>query len=283
MGRERNRTRQLLFLCLAGLNLFFFMGCAALSKLVCPPPEKPAEKISPKEILSPADKSVEKATQLLRSGRFEASLQESEKALSWAGKKSPADKAIYNMGLVYAHAQNPQKDYEKSLHYFNMILKDYPWSPLTEEAKIYINILQKNKELNEQMRKMTEAHRRLDYGKIRPDRLGQANELFKKGDFEGSLKENQRVLSLPGKTIPRDRALFNLGLIYAHAENPQKDYGKSLFYFNKMITDYPESPLNPEAKVWVKILQENQKLQEMIKKVKEVDIAVEEKKREKGK
>lgn len=282
MGRERSRTRKFIFLCLASLNFFFFLGCASLSKLISPP-ETPAEKIPPKETLSAADKSIEKANILLRQRKFEASVKENERALSLAGKNSPGDKALLNMGLIYAHEENPQKDYEKSLYFFNTILKDYPRSPLVEEAKLYIRLLQENKELNEQIRKLAESPRKAEYVKVLPDKLGQANELFKKGDYEGSLKENQRVLSLIGKTIPRDRALFNMGLIYAHGENPKKDYGKSILYFNRVITEYPESPLIPEAKAWVKILQENQQLLEMIKKVKEVDIAVEEKKREKGK
>lgn len=283
MGRERSRARQLFFLCLAGLNFFFFLGCASISKLISPPAEAPVEKIPPQKTLSPADKSIEKANNLLQQGKFEASVKENERALSLAGKNSPGDRALFNMGLIYAHGDNPQKDYEKSINFFNMILKDYPRSPLVEEAKVYIRILQENRELNEQIRKLAESHRKPEYVKLIPDRLGQANELFKKGDYEGSLKENQRVLSLSGKTTPRDRAIFNMGLIYAHGENPKKDYGKSLFYFNKVITDYPESPLIPEAKAWIKILQENQQLLEMIKKVKEVDIAVEEKKREKAK
>lgn len=283
MGRERSRARELIFLCLACLNFVFFLGCASISKLISPPAEAPAKKIPAQETLSPADKSIEKANKLFRQGKFEASVIENEKALSLAGKNFPGDKALFNMGLIYAHGENPQKDYEKSLYYFNMILKDYPRSPLVDEAKVYIRLLQENKDLNEQIRKLTESHRKPEYIKLIPDRLGQANELFKKGDYEGSLKENQRVLSLSGKTIPRDRAIFNMGLIYAHGENPKKDYGKSLFYFNKVITDYPESPLTPEAKAWVKILQENQQIMEMIKKVKEVDIAVEEKKREKAK
>lgn len=282
MGRERSRTGHLIFLCLASLNFFFLLGCASLSKLISPPPEAPVEKIPAKETLTPADMSIEKANKLLRQGKFTASVKENERALSLAGKNSPGDKALFNMGLIYAHGENPQKDYEKALNFFNTILKDYPWSPLVEEAKIYIRLLQENKELNEQIRKLAESHRKPEYGKVPPDKLGQANELFKKGDYEGSLKENQRVLSLSGKMIPRDRALYNMGLIYAHGENPKKDYGKSLFYFNKVVTDYPESPLIPEAKAWVNMLQENQQLLEMIKKVKEIDIAVEEKKREKG-
>ncbi|MGQ9695317.1 MAG: tetratricopeptide repeat protein [Thermodesulfobacteriota bacterium] len=283
MGRERGRTRQLIFLCLAGVNLFFFLSCASISKLISPPPETPAGKIPVKEPLSPADKSIEQANKLLRHGQFEASMKENERALSLAGRKPPGDKALFNMGLIYAHDRNPQKDYEKSIYYLNMMIKDYPWSPLAEEARIYVHLLQENKELTEQIKKLTKNYKKSEFEKKTPDKLRHANELFNKGDYEGSLKENQRVLSLSGPTIPRDRALFNLGLIFAYGENPNKDYGKSIFYFNKLMADYPESPLIPEAKAWVKMLQENKQLIEMINKVKEVDIAVEEKKRGKEK
>jgi tetratricopeptide (TPR) repeat protein len=114
------------------------------------------------------------------------------------------------------------------------------------------------------------------------ERLERAAQLFKQGDYDGSLKENQRVLSHAGKNLPGDRALFNMGLIYADRENPKKDHEKSLLFFNKIISDYPQSPLVEEAKLWVRVLRENEKLREVIEKFKEVDIAVEEKKREKA-
>ncbi len=120
------------------------------------------------------------------------------------------------------------------------------------------------------------------------DILGRAELLFKQGDYDGSLKENQRVLSISGKNPPGDKALFHMGLICAHWENPKKDYDKSLLFFNKILTDYPQSPLVQEAKIWVGLLQEragmlqeNEKLKKVIQKFKEVDIEVEEKKREK--
>jgi TolA-binding protein len=112
--------------------------------------------------------------------------------------------------------------------------------------------------------------------------LGRAEQLFKRGDYDGSLKENQRVLSISGKNPPGDKALFNMGLISAHWENPKKDYAKSLLFFKKVLTDYPQSPWAEEAKIWIGVLQENEKLKKVIEKFKEVDIEVEEKKREKA-
>jgi len=128
-----------------------------------------------------------------------------------------------------------------------------------------------------------------EHPKPEVENLGRAEELFKRGDYDGSLKENQKVLSTSGKNPPGDKALFNMGLIYAHWENPKRDYDKSLLFFKKLLTDYPQSPLAGEAKIWVGVLenwvgvlQENEKLKKVIEKFKEVDIEVEEKKREKA-
>ncbi len=112
--------------------------------------------------------------------------------------------------------------------------------------------------------------------------LLRAKELFDLGDYPGALKENQKVLSLSGKKSPRDQALFNMGLIYAHAENPQRDIPKALHLFRKILKDYPGSPLTVEAKVFAGVLQENEKLNQTVEKSKQVDIEVEEKKREKA-
>jgi len=126
--------------------------------------------------------------------------------------------------------------------------------------------------------------------------LLRAKKLFDLGDCAGSLKENQKILSRSAKNDPRDQALFNIGLIYAYAENPQRDMGKALHFFKAVLKEYPQSPLGGEARVWVGVLQENEKLSQLVQKFKQeneelnqviekskqVDIDVEEKKREKA-
>lgn len=112
--------------------------------------------------------------------------------------------------------------------------------------------------------------------------LKRAQRLFGHRDYLAALKENQRVLSLYKRDWPGDQALFNMGLIYAHMENPHRDFNRSLFFFQKMMKDFPQSPLANEARVWAGVLQENLKLGDLIEKFKQVDIAVEEKKREQG-
>ncbi len=118
-------------------------------------------------------------------------------------------------------------------------------------------------------------------------RLTTAQKLLDQGDYEGSLKENQKVLSLYGNVLPGDEALFNKGLIYAHHGYPKRDYKKSLELFKRLVKVFPQSPLVGQAKTWIGILQENdrlnkeiEELNKTIKKSKQVDIELDEKKKE---
>jgi tetratricopeptide (TPR) repeat protein len=97
--------------------------------------------------------------------------------------------------------------------------------------------------------------------------------LTSQGDFEGAVKKNQEILSLSPKSPDADVALFSLGLLYAHYENPKKDYKQSLAYFRRLVREYPKAPLSEEAKIWIGVLQD-------IEKSMKVDIEIEEKKKE---
>jgi tetratricopeptide (TPR) repeat protein len=126
--------------------------------------------------------------------------------------------------------------------------------------------------------------------KIISESLSWAKILLERQDYDGAFKETQKVLALSGKNLPGDDALYHMGLIFAHAGNPKKDYGRSVAFFRRMIKEYPQSSLAEQAKIWIGILQENEKLNQMIQNLnlvieesKRVDIEIEEKKRGKGK
>ena len=104
-------------------------------------------------------------------------------------------------------------------------------------------------------------------------RISAADDLLEKGDFEGSLKEDQKALALAGKQPPGDTALYKMGLIYVHYKNPNKNYEKAKAMFERLVREYPDSRLAEEAKVWAGVLQ-------VIEKLKQVDIDIEERKKE---
>ena len=94
-----------------------------------------------------------------------------------------------------------------------------------------------------------------------------------RGEYDEALRENQEVYSMVGKDVPGDRALFNMGLIYADCNNPGKDYRKAVGFFKKLIEDHPQSAQAEEARIWVGTL-------EIIEQEKQVDIEIEKKKKE---
>jgi len=73
---------------------------------------------------------------------FDHALSQYEKMLSKSGKSSSGDIALMSLGLLSAHYANPGKDYKKALGYFIRLEKEFPESPLVEEAKIWISVFQ---------------------------------------------------------------------------------------------------------------------------------------------
>jgi hypothetical protein len=102
--------------------------------------------------------------------------------------------------------------------------------------------------------------------------LQHAADLYARGDFEGSLTANYNILARSEGKPPGDQALFNMGLIYADNKYAKKDYRKSVTFFQRVVREYPESPLVAQAKTWIGVLA-------VIEKSKEVDIELERKKK----
>jgi len=131
------------------------------------------------------------------------------------------------------------------------------------------------------------VNKRVEAGKDAGEYIITGQKLLDQGDYEGALKENMKAISLCKSNPPGDEGLFNTGLIYAHYGYPKKDYHKALDYFKKLVKVYPQSPLAGEAKIWIEILRENMRLNVVIKelnqvinKSKQIDIEIDEKKKE---
>ncbi len=133
--------------------------------------------------------------------------------------------------------------------------------------------------------------------------LAKARTLMFKGDYEASIKYNNEVLKQFSRSLG-DQALFQMGLNYAHPENPNPNYQKSMECFQSIIEEFPKSNIRDEAGIWILFLQEimqnnkrfdnlqhqhNKKidnlqrqienLKEQIEMLKEIDLGIEDKKR----
>ena len=68
--------------------------------------------------------------------------------------------------------------------------------------------------------------------------------------YEGSMAKNLTVLGNYPHSLS-DQALFQIGLLYAHPQNPDRNFEKSLGSFNKILNGFPESRLRHQAQLWV--------------------------------
>jgi len=278
MGRKQTGAWKYIYYGIASLIFFSLFNCATIQDI-----RKRGE----------AREYLLRGHKLLAQRDYEGALTEYQKALSLSLHKPPEDETLFNIGLIYAHFGYPKKNYKKSLHFFIKILNDYPESPLIEQARIWVGVLQEQERISqifEKSKETTKGFEKLKKLEAKTEEYGTAREyllrshkLLAQGDYEGSIDENQKVLSLSNPRSPKDEALFNIGLIYAHFGNPKKDFGKSIDFFKRLIKDYPKSPLVEQAKIWVEVLQENEELNQVIQKLKQVDIEIEERKREKAK
>jgi hypothetical protein len=64
-----------------------------------------------------------------------------------------------------------------------------------------------------------------------------------------------------------------MGLIHVHYANPKRNIGQAQIFFARLREEFPESPRTEEARIWVGIL-------ETMEKTRQIDIEIEEKKRE---
>jgi hypothetical protein len=90
--------------------------------------------------------------------------------------------------------------------------------------------------------------------------IAMAHKFLEEGNYEESVRENQKALFLSANESPGDEALLNIALVYANPANPHKDYTQSIMSLTLLTKDYPQSPLADQARVWTEVLQENAKL-----------------------
>jgi len=77
----------------------------------------------------------------------------------------------------------------------------------------------------------------------------EANDFFNQGSYEASLSKYQQIIEK--YPTAGDRVLFEMGIIYAHPGNEQKDYQKSLECFQKLIKDYPASEYRKDSELLI--------------------------------
>ena len=265
MGRKYSRAGQYIYLCFAGLIFFTFLGCATLQEM---------------NKRRSAQSNFNRSRELLAQGRFEEALRENQEVLSIVGKTAPRDKALFNMGLIYAHYDNPEKDYTKAKVFFDNLVREYPQSTLAEQAKMWLvtlECLEKEAQINAEhkieLEKQTKKKElEIQEESVRKD-LKKIQALIEKKNFQEALELNKDILSKNDNTPFGERVFFSKCLIYAHHDNPEKDYQTAKTCFGQFIKKYRgKTTLVPQAEIWVGTFN-------VIEKEKQVDIEIEKKKK----
>jgi tetratricopeptide (TPR) repeat protein len=147
-----------------------------------------------------------------------------------------------------------------------------------EQAKMWVTTL-------ESLEKEEQTSAKLEEEKVKLEKQAKKNDLesqklngqnyflksqtlLKDKKYNDVLKRAEKVLSIGNRTNKAE-ALFNKGLVSAHYGYQNKNYKEASDCFKKIIEEYPESYLFEQAKIWVSILD-----------VIQVDIDIEEKKKE---
>jgi tetratricopeptide (TPR) repeat protein len=189
MGRERTPAGKFVYFCAAGLIFFSLWSCSTTKKEFT---WSSRQEVSPRKAQtqgSPASEEILRAKRLFDLGDYAGSLEETQKILSRPSKNDSRDQALFNMGVIYAHVENPQRDLGKALYSFKAMLQEYPQSPLAGEAKVLVGVLQENEELSQGIQKFKQKNEELSQG---IQKFKQENEKLSQG-IEKLKQENEKL------------------------------------------------------------------------------------------
>lgn len=179
---------------------------------------------------------------------------------------------------MYANHDYQGRDYVLSQYYFEKLIKNFPDSRLTSEARTYLSLFEtiaaSEKSAAAASEKSAAASKKsAAAAKQKSISATEIPMVVENQNFEEAVQKNLKILEEAGKKEPADQAFYNLGLIYAHVDNPAKDYKKSQNYFHALNIQFPNSPLAEEARIWIGLF-------ETIEKMQQIDIDIEQQKKQ---
>ena len=234
---------------------------------------------------------LEEYRENMAAGHFETVIEQSNQILAENDTKPPADVALFSLGKVYVHHDFAGRDYELSQDYFEKLIKNFPNSDLAFEARTYISLfeaiaagekekaaaehklLQKEKESGAAPDEQLREKEIIVTKEKKSTPLSGIGKVVEKRNFEEAVEKNLQIVEEFGSNKPADEALYNLGRIYAHVDNPAKDYNKSKIYFHELSKQFPDSAFAEEARIWLGLF-------ETIEKIQQIDIDIEQQKKQ---
>src|SRR5512147_579665 len=118
----------------------------------------------------PPRSTVQEANAFFNEGKYEASLSKYEEII--AKHPAVADRVLFEMGILYAHPRNEQKDYQKSLECFQKLIKEYPESEYRQNSEMMIFNIQ-----NVVLKDQTITAKQMQIETLRDEVQGKENEI----------------------------------------------------------------------------------------------------------
>ena len=116
--------------------------------------------------------------------------------------------------------------------------------------------------------------------------LAQAEQRLAARDFDGALAESEEVLSWTADRKLRQKALLNMAIVYSHQDSRQRNNEKAAEIFKTLAESNPKTSFADYAEIWISLRQanleltdENRKLKQIIEKIKQIDLEIEQKRR----
>ncbi|MBE0460273.1 MAG: outer membrane protein assembly factor BamD [Candidatus Aminicenantes bacterium] len=86
-------------------------------------------------------KHLSLAKKLSKQAKYEQALRENEMILEKHPENPWQDEVLFNLACLYAYYDNPQKDYNKAIIYFQRLIKEFPQSSYQKESNLWLAIL----------------------------------------------------------------------------------------------------------------------------------------------
>ncbi len=138
MGRKRwENGKHILFYSACFLIIMFMTGGC-----VFPAEKFGLEKTKVIQTQPPVvEDPVKDAADLADKGEYDSALKAYGEITKAYPDASPGDRALFDMGVLYTYPDYPKKSYYRALKYFRQLLTDFPETPLKEEAKAWVEAL----------------------------------------------------------------------------------------------------------------------------------------------
>ena len=133
---------------------------------VTPPPITPVPTpsmsvVSPPPV-SPADIVMEDATRAYDTADYARAVARFEEYLRMAPLGDQRDFALFQIGLIYALPEFPQRDWVKSTSYLKRLLTEHPKSPYQPHAQLLLNLRSEVTQLTADKERLEQRNRQLN-------------------------------------------------------------------------------------------------------------------------